>query len=805
MLTRPIHRRRQGQALVEFALILPLLIVLIFGIIEMARLMQTWITLQNSARAAARWASIGAIKWDIFEVTLTPTIPDDQEILDAIVPCTLNDERGTKQTVNGIERYVGGAEELFATWYDGVNCDPRLEDHQIMRRDILRIFSVLHEARTVSNGLGLAPAYNGWDWDNIDPVDAQRILYDVWTQPFPGDPLETGYFYVDVCADRVQLNEESTTVKNFGLRFYSIRNSAEWTLAQDSSSTPGNVWSSPKAGYDTNAPMCMLAEIPPPLNPNGTANTDRIVNVGHRWWDAGGPGDRVVVFIRFNHPWITPINADGGYITLETRRSSVNESFRAPKAVGAYQRSLPPGDDEDNEPRPTPTYTNTSPPVATATRTPLPTVTPTYTPIPFDCDNIRLIWADVPFSGNTMYVSVLNNNLEAVTLERTVLEWFASPSYPAMYAKAFALDNGVYWQGDIPSTTPQVGVDTQNNGTFYSGAFRTIGGMNSSVWTSVFLNGPVNMSSAYLITDFEADFYFTGPGGVNCVISIVRPDLPTPTASLTPTVGPSPTRTPDCATAQDIRVQFGVPTSPTTSTGGFDSFDGSIFFTITNSGAQPTYLLGFDLVWPDPTHPNIARPAGDYYLRRVTVGGDSASDPLTQQVWTSSAANQDATGNTRVDLPFDYGTRSTSAEGTWSGNAIIRPGETRIYFDFDGFAGNLQTVMGVQRHHFNSSLLYIGCSFLYTTTPGGTGGPVVQPTGVIGIVEPSPTITNTPRPTNTPGPTLTASQTFTPTQTRTASRTPIPTITNTPTNTPGTPTRTPLGQLTPTAGGGGES
>ncbi len=789
MIKTGINQRR-GQALVEFSLILPLLIILIFGIIEMARLMQTWVTLQNSARAAARYASIGAIKWDIFDVPDDPAIADDQEILDAVVPCVLDDERGTKTTISGVERYTGGNESFFATWYDGINCDPRLEDHQQLRKDILRIFSVINEARTVSSGLGLSAAYNDWDWNNIDPDNADQMMYDVWSQPFPGNTGEentAGYFYVDVCADRTILEPRSTTVKNLGTRFYTIRNETDRTTATDASND------APKPGYDPTEPMCMLSEIPPAENGDGSPNTARLVNAGHRWWDAGGPGERVVVFIRFNHPWITPINADGGYITLNTRRSSVNESFRAPKAVGAFQRSLPPGQDDDATPRSTLVPSDTPIPSNTPTATTPPTATDTPTRIPFLCESIRLIWADEPFSGNTMYVSILNNNIEAVTLTRISLDWYVSPSYPAMYAKAFALDNTIHWQGDTPVSPPQQSVDTAADGTFYDASYRIIGGENSAVWTSVFLNGPVNMNTAFVIQDFEADLFFEGPLNQTCQISLVRPDRPVPTATLTPTVGPSPTRTPDCATNQDISVTFG----------GFDSFDGSVNFIITNSGTRSTYLTGFDLVWPDATHPQIGRTPGDYYMRRVTVGGDSASDILTQPVWTATGANQDRTGNTKTLLPFDYGTRSVSGEGTWLGNAIIRPGTTKIFFDFDGFPGNLQTAMGVQRHHFNSSLLYIGCNFLYTQTPGGPGGYIPQSTGVIGILEPSPTISNTPKATNTTGPSLTPTP-ITPTTIKTSTRTPVPTITNTPSNTPGVPTRTPLSQLTPTAGGGGE-
>lgn len=61
----PIKRRsRRGQTMAEFALTLPVVLLLIFGIIEFARIFQAWITLQNAARvgpvrsaAARNWHS----------------------------------------------------------------------------------------------------------------------------------------------------------------------------------------------------------------------------------------------------------------------------------------------------------------------------------------------------------------------------------------------------------------------------------------------------------------------------------------------------------------------------------------------------------------------------------------------------------------------------------------------------------------------------------------------------------------------------------------------------------------------------
>jgi Flp pilus assembly protein TadG len=51
--------QERGQTLAEFALIAPLLIVIVFGLVDMARAMQSYVTLQEAAREAARYAVTG--------------------------------------------------------------------------------------------------------------------------------------------------------------------------------------------------------------------------------------------------------------------------------------------------------------------------------------------------------------------------------------------------------------------------------------------------------------------------------------------------------------------------------------------------------------------------------------------------------------------------------------------------------------------------------------------------------------------------------------------------------------------------
>jgi hypothetical protein len=52
-------RRQRAQTLLEFALALPILLLLIFGIIEFGRFLQAWLALENGARFGVRYAVTG--------------------------------------------------------------------------------------------------------------------------------------------------------------------------------------------------------------------------------------------------------------------------------------------------------------------------------------------------------------------------------------------------------------------------------------------------------------------------------------------------------------------------------------------------------------------------------------------------------------------------------------------------------------------------------------------------------------------------------------------------------------------------
>jgi hypothetical protein len=61
----------RGQSLVEFALFLPILVLLLLAIGELARIYSTMIVVESAAREAADWGSDPPGKWDVLAYTTT--------------------------------------------------------------------------------------------------------------------------------------------------------------------------------------------------------------------------------------------------------------------------------------------------------------------------------------------------------------------------------------------------------------------------------------------------------------------------------------------------------------------------------------------------------------------------------------------------------------------------------------------------------------------------------------------------------------------------------------------------------------
>ena len=69
-------KKSKGQAIVEMAFILPILLLILMGIIEFGRIFNTYLLLTNASREGARVASVGGMDSDVINSigNVTPTL-----------------------------------------------------------------------------------------------------------------------------------------------------------------------------------------------------------------------------------------------------------------------------------------------------------------------------------------------------------------------------------------------------------------------------------------------------------------------------------------------------------------------------------------------------------------------------------------------------------------------------------------------------------------------------------------------------------------------------------------------------------
>lgn len=97
---RKLPKGEQGQAIVEMALVLPLFLLLLFGVIEMGRICYAYISVSNAAREGGRVASIGGTDLEIVNSVENAASLASMSLTIVITPPQANRQSGQEVTVN---------------------------------------------------------------------------------------------------------------------------------------------------------------------------------------------------------------------------------------------------------------------------------------------------------------------------------------------------------------------------------------------------------------------------------------------------------------------------------------------------------------------------------------------------------------------------------------------------------------------------------------------------------------------------------------------------------------------------------
>ncbi len=95
-----VFQDAKGQSMVETALILPIIILILFGIIEFGRIFNAYIIIGNASREGVRHAVVGGSDLDIIgTINYNTSMLDAENLSITITPISANRVRGTAVTV----------------------------------------------------------------------------------------------------------------------------------------------------------------------------------------------------------------------------------------------------------------------------------------------------------------------------------------------------------------------------------------------------------------------------------------------------------------------------------------------------------------------------------------------------------------------------------------------------------------------------------------------------------------------------------------------------------------------------------
>ncbi len=94
-------KNQKGQALVEFAIILPIILMLVMGILQFGMMLNAYLTIENASREGARAGAIGSTDAQIQQliISTSPSL-EPHDVTVSITPSETDRSSGDTLTVN---------------------------------------------------------------------------------------------------------------------------------------------------------------------------------------------------------------------------------------------------------------------------------------------------------------------------------------------------------------------------------------------------------------------------------------------------------------------------------------------------------------------------------------------------------------------------------------------------------------------------------------------------------------------------------------------------------------------------------
>jgi len=201
--------RSIGQSMVEFALALPILLLLIFGIIEFGRMLQAWLALENGARFAVRYAITGSYDPQYCQDAanaLTGVYSPRQIFGKDYVDTGTVDDLNNADGPTDFDCRVSEGWVKNQSWH----LTNREKEEVEILSNVLIDWARLPSIRDVALSGAVGLAYDPVEPTTGDYTEYLKYAYTVndFDQVHRGNPSLPGYFDITTCSNRINLSGE---------------------------------------------------------------------------------------------------------------------------------------------------------------------------------------------------------------------------------------------------------------------------------------------------------------------------------------------------------------------------------------------------------------------------------------------------------------------------------------------------------------------------------------------------------------------------------------------------------------------